>query len=231
MADLEWLVFDDSPAPSAFMLSLSDPRVRYFHSTDRISVETKRNQLIEQARGEVIALFDDDDYYGAGYLSGMLSVMRSQRAVFVKLFGFFLYSGLHNLFAYWDLRTNDGPHYRVSNGPLSLTKLDQAAFKNNHLGYGFSYVFKKYVWDAIKFPDQGYASDGLFAVAAANRFKLVGVDDIACECLHIIHGTNLSACFPQYLLPRFLLNGLFPKFNQQGYVQQTAGVSVGSAPS
>ena len=215
MADLEWLVLDDGPAPSAFMQSLSDPRVCYLHRTGQQSTGLKRNLLIERARGEIIALFDDDDYYGPAYLSRMLSLMQSQNADFVKLFGFFLYSHIHDLFAYWDLQNNDGPHYQVSNTPLALTSLDQTAFKHNYLGYGFSYVFKKHVWDAIKFPDLTWNSDRPFAVSAADRFGLFGIHDLTCDCLHVLHHSNTSSCFPQYLLPRFLLDRLFPNFKEQ----------------
>jgi glycosyltransferase involved in cell wall biosynthesis len=220
MADFEWLVLDDSPAPSTFMQSLGDPRVSYLHRTDKQSTGLKRNLLIERSRGDIIALFDDDDYYGSGYLSRMLSMMRSQNADFIKLFGFFLYSQIHDLFAYWDLQNNHGPHYKVSDTTLTLTSLDPVAFKSNHLGYGFSYVFKKYVWDAIKFPDLAWNSDAPFAISAADQFGLMGIHDVTCECLHVLHRSNISACFPQYLLPRFLLDRLFPNFKEQ-ILQQT----------
>jgi glycosyltransferase involved in cell wall biosynthesis len=77
------------------MMKLDDPRVFYDHRPERRSVGMKRNVLISRARGEIIAQFDDDDFYGKGYLSGMISAMRNGDADFVKLFGFFMYSQLH----------------------------------------------------------------------------------------------------------------------------------------
>ena len=61
--NIEWLVDDDSPLPSAFMQTLSDPRVHYFHAARRRSVGAKRNELIRRAKGDYIAHFDDDDYF------------------------------------------------------------------------------------------------------------------------------------------------------------------------
>ena len=46
----------------------------------RQSPGQKGSQIIERARGELIARFDDDDYCGVSYLSRMLSVMRNQLA-------------------------------------------------------------------------------------------------------------------------------------------------------
>jgi glycosyltransferase involved in cell wall biosynthesis len=214
MADFEWLVLDDSPVPSEFMMKLDDPRIFYDHLPERRSVGMKRNLLISRARGEIIAQFDDDDFYGKGYLSGMMSVMRNGDADFVKLFGFFMYSQLHDLFAFWDLRQNEGPHYEVGNAPLRLTRLDQAAFRNNYLGYGFSYVFKKRVWDSVNFIDQDWNEDAVFAIKAAEKFNIVGTYDLNCACLHILHRANTSVCLPQYILPRFLLDRLFPSVDE-----------------
>jgi glycosyltransferase involved in cell wall biosynthesis len=213
MADFEWLVLDDSPAPSEFMMTLDDPRVVYDHRPGRRSVGMKRNALISRARGEIIAQFDDDDFYGKGYLTMMISAMRNSNADFVKLFGFFIYSQFHDLFAFWDLRQNQGPHWEVGNRPLGLTRLDEAAFRNNHLGYGFSYVFRKRVWDLVTFADQDWNEDAVFAIKAAENFNIIGIYDLNCDCLHILHHTNTSVCLPQYLLPRFLLDKLFPSLD------------------
>src|SRR4051794_13447300 len=74
-ADRELLVYDDSPHPSPFMTSLADPRVTYRHHPQRLTIGEKRNRLIEQARGEVVAFFDDDDCYAPGYLEAMVAAL------------------------------------------------------------------------------------------------------------------------------------------------------------
>ena len=49
--DTELLILDDSDEPSPFLSRLDDPRVRYTHLTQRMSIGAKRNRLIEQAWG------------------------------------------------------------------------------------------------------------------------------------------------------------------------------------
>jgi glycosyltransferase involved in cell wall biosynthesis len=118
ISDFEWLILDDSPASSEFMLGVSDPRVIYEHATEKQSTGSKRNHLIRKARADIIALFDDDDFYGPNYLSNMMSEMRKNGADIVKFFGFFLYSKLYNALGYWDLTAKIGPHWVWSAQPI-----------------------------------------------------------------------------------------------------------------
>ncbi len=211
---IQWLVDDDSPAPSPFMTALSDPRVQYHHDPVRRSVGVKRNVLVARARGEIIAHFDDDDYYAPDYLSQMLSVMSAHQADFVKLSGFFLYSGLYDQFAYWDLMVKTGLHFIWSGQPVDtvlLTEQNNQNFADNHLGYGFSYLYKKRVWDQVKFPDVTWNEDGPFITAATRSGKVVCLSDTTGLSLHILHRGNSSKSFPQFLMPQFMIQTVFPK--------------------
>ena len=220
VADFEWLVLDDSPQPSSFMQGLSDRRIGYEHIGERQTVGAKRNHLIQKSRADIIAQFDDDDFYGRDYLATMLSKMKESGADFVKLFGFFLYHTGHKLFGYWDLSAKLGPHWRWSPAPPVLVMLDEKnneIFKDNHLGYGFSFVFRKKVWQQGNYPALDWNEDSAFARAASQQFRLAGFQDDSCICLHILHPkttshhqTNTSICYPQFLLPHFLLRRLFP---------------------
>ena len=177
VSDFEWLVLDDSPAPSAFMRGLSDRRIIYEHINEKRTIGAKRNHLVQNSRAGVIAQFDDDDFYGQDYLSTMLSAMRERNADIVKLFGFFLYSTRYKTFGYWDLTTKFGPHWLWSPAPPALVMMDEqnnGIFKETHLGFGFSYVFKKTVWEHGKFPDTDFNEDAAFVAAALRHFKLVG---------------------------------------------------------
>src|SRR5262245_42532069 len=69
--DRELLVLDDSEAPSPFFSALKDPLVQYYHLACRMGLGTKRNSLVKAAKGELIAHFDDDDYYAPTYLQVM----------------------------------------------------------------------------------------------------------------------------------------------------------------
>jgi hypothetical protein len=213
LSNFEWLVLDDSPRPSEYMLGVSDPRVIYEYAEKRRKPGSKINYLIQKARSDIIALFDDDDFYGANYLSNMLSEMHNNDADIVKFFGFFIYSKLYNALGYWDLNAKVGPHWVWSAQPLGIimmTEQNNEALKDNHLGYGFSYVFKKKVWEHGQFPDLNWNNDGVFMRNAVQEFKLVGIHDVVCTCLHVLHGSNTSQCFPQYMMPGFLAHKLFP---------------------
>jgi len=213
-ANLEWLILDDSPAPSRYLAGVADPRIRYSHSPERLRIGGKRNRLIAQARGEIIVHFDDDDYYAPRYVERM--VERLDRGFdFVKLSGWYLYCAPYRVFGYWDLNAIEGRcHLWSASRPPSrgrLRKADRAVFADNYLGYGFSYAFRRKVWEARPFPDGvDWNEDAPFALAARGAFRFHHFRDIGGLCLHILHRGNVSRCFPQYKLPSFVLRWLFP---------------------
>lgn len=212
---LEWIVIDDSDAPSPFMTSLADPRVVYRHLPARLTIGEKRNLAIELARGEVIAHFDDDEVYAPHYLGTMLQQMRRHEADFVKLGAFFLYSRVYGQFAYWDLTRKSGLHFCWSERPMTLLNFpgDNSAFADNHLGYGFSYCYAKRLWAAQPFEPRSFNEDGLFAKAARARGARIAMfaDDVGL-CLHVLHADNTSKSFPQFLLPDAIVERHFPHF-------------------
>ncbi len=54
-------------------------------------------------------------------------------------------------------------------------------------------------------------NDGPFIGKAIEHFKLAGIHDVHGTCLHLLHAANTSKCFPQYVIPTFLLPRLFPQ--------------------
>jgi hypothetical protein len=80
-------------------------------------------------------------------------------------------------------------------------------------GYGFSFVFRRTVWEAFHFPDQDHGEDQQFADAVVAKFKSAGKQDFDRSCLHIIHTSNTSVAFPQQTLPKEYLPQLFPEFH------------------
>lgn len=217
VSDIEWLVLDDSPEPSEFMQRLADPRIVYEHTAIRCTTGDKRNRLIDRAKGNIIALFDDDDFYGPNYLARMLSALEENDADIAKLFGFFAYHTLYRTFGFWDLNIKLGPHWvwsGASPGMMMLSEQNNQSLKDNHLGYGFSYVFRKKVWEKVNFPDMGGNSDAIFMIEAVRHFKLNGLYDLHRDSLHVLHGSNVSRCFPQYLIPNFLVTALFPEASE-----------------
>jgi len=86
LTDFEWLILDDSPAPSPYFATLDDSRVHYHHHPgERMLVSAKRNWLCERATASVIAQFDDDDYYAPPYLATMLGRLEAEGTDLVKL--------------------------------------------------------------------------------------------------------------------------------------------------
>ncbi len=208
----EWLVYDDSSTPSAFMQNLSDPKVHYFHSTDRITVGTKTNLLADAAQGDILAHFDDDDYYAPKYIEDSVTELENRQADLVKLSGFFVFSRVYNLFSYCDLMIKTGRFYHWSAAPIRELILDENnnhEFEHMHLGYGFNYLYRRHVWEKYKFPDITWAADEEFVQAALATEKIALRPDHSGLCLHIMHTNNSSSIFVQYVIPDFIPFRLF----------------------
>ena len=211
--DFEWLILDDSPEPSPYFAALSDPRIRYTHKKDRMLVSAKRNWLCERSTAPVIAQFDDDDYYAPNYLEKMLARLNRTGADITKLSAWFVYSAQLQRLGYWDTANTLGLHFTFGpekslQGFVNQTPPDN--MKNNYLGYGFSYVFRKSAWEAAPFPPVEYASDYGFVAGAIAKGKVFDhFADTDGLCLHVLRTDNMSRSFPQALLPDFMVEKLF----------------------
>ena len=213
--DFEWLILDDGPQASPYFPGLSDPRIRYHHlAGPKMKVSAKRNWLCERARAAVIAQFDDDDYYAPDYLAVMTKRLAESGTDITKLSAWFVYSAQLKRLGYWDTADTLGLHFTFGPDPVLNAFFNKAApdnMKNNYAGYGFSYVFKKSMWEAAPFPNVDYASDyGFVAAAQAKGCRLDHFADTQGLCLHILRKDNMSKSFPQHLLPDFMLKKLFP---------------------
>jgi len=62
---MEWLVFDDGTDKIADVLApyMKDLNIRYFSSEEKLNIGAKRNRLHREARGDILVVMDDDDYY------------------------------------------------------------------------------------------------------------------------------------------------------------------------
>jgi glycosyltransferase involved in cell wall biosynthesis len=215
--EFEWLVFDASPQDAQFE-GMDDRRIHYRRVPEWMTIGAKRNALCDAANADIIAHFDDDDFYGPRYLEGMLSLMTDLHLEFVKLFGFFLYHRNQKHFAYWDLERDLPMCCRLHpNEDLVWGKRPPSGVFDRW-GYGFSYVFNRRVWEEIRFPNENHGEDQPFAKTAVARFRAAGKQDFDCSCVHVIHEWNatqrgnISFCYPQQLLPIEWLPRLFPHF-------------------
>ena len=212
--DFEWLILDDGPEASAYFAGLSDPRIRYQHLPGaKMRVSAKRNWLCERAKAPVIAQFDDDDYYAPRYLATMLARLGQTGADITKLSAWFVYSAQLKRLGYWDTAALLGLHFTFGPEPVMnafFNKTVPDTMKNNYAGYGFSYVFRKTMWEKAPFPHVEYASDfGFVSAALTKGCRLDHFADTDGLCLHVLRKDNMSKSFPQYLLPDFMLEKLF----------------------
>ncbi|CAO3360090.1 glycosyltransferase family 2 protein [Azospirillum palustre] len=206
--EIEWLVFDDSPRPSVYLKPLANPRLKYFYSPSRYSIGEKRNILAEHAKGSVIVHMDDDDFYAPAYVERMLGWLE-QGYDLVKLSGWFLYSVPHRRFGYWDT-AHGGSHHRWGRQTCGYVEAPDAPFSPDNLdGYGFSYAYRRPVWETVRFPAVNACEDAPFVKAARERFRVGAFPDAEGLCLHTLHARSTSLCLPQYELPPLLVERLF----------------------
>ncbi len=213
--DRELLILDDSLEPSPFFLQLNDPRVKYYHNPTRLSIGLKRNYLNERASGEIIAHFDDDDYYAPEYLMEMIDQLGD--ADFIKYSRWLAWRELDGTLWEWDTNFIGGPHYLVSGWgcsnilvdmrPLFESDLIMNEWNNgNKWGFGFSYVYRKSIWKECPFEDLNGGEDGNFvAKARALGKKITHIPDFKHLALHTVHEKSTSKIFPQYRCPVSIL--------------------------
>ena len=165
------LVHDSSDIPSPTFLHISDPRVRYVHTAGRVPHGASRNELLRMSRAQVIAHFDDDDWYAPHYLTTMLSRLRQEDADLIKL-------------AIWNEVHEDGRRSQY-NG------FDAA--QNDLWGWGFSYVYRRSVTQRVSFQScAGYgpiSEDYVFLRGLWDAGLVTAlVRDGADWTLHLAHG-------------------------------------------
>ncbi len=229
--DKELLILDDSPSPSPAMHSLRDPRVRYMHSTTRMTLGAKRDRLVREASGDVIVHFDDDDYYSPSYVVEMVDRLNGYDMV--KLSGWFIFDVRAQHLFFWETQELSHIHYALGkdlNGPVALDMTaaqsqGDAWIVDKMWGYGFSYVFRRGMYLSVQFDasvnhgeDYGFARRCLQA-----GLRLRAVPDYAGLCLHVIHGGHLSRVFPNYRVPSFFLDRLFGS-EVRRYLRESHGV-------
>jgi glycosyltransferase involved in cell wall biosynthesis len=213
----EWLIYDTSLRPTSF----SDPRVTYIYDDQIVTIGEKRNRLIERATGDCIVHFDDDDYYAASYLESV--VRRLQQSAFFTMHSWFSYDTKNGQFFYWD--TEEGGEIRYCLSPFSgstLREIELGPYLQGQkellnyrgkTGYGFSFAYTKEVASRCRFRDIDLAEDRHFYEAVeAEGFLINTLAEQKGELVHVIHESNTSVEFPQYRVPRFLVQNLFPPF-------------------
>lgn len=212
----ELLILDDSEEPSEFFTQLKDDRVSYTHTPSRLALGEKRNELLKKAKGDIIAHFDDDDLYAPQYLRFMAKNLGADYAL-ITLASWFIYDKQHKTFFYWDTTYLSPLHFIVqAKHPTKTIKgieeLPESFASDTKWGYGFSYVYYRSIYPDIAFEPQDTFKEDLHFVRKIQKAGLAcrSILDLEGLAIHVIHTSQTSRVFPQFILPPFILEKHFP---------------------
>ena len=93
--DFEFIILNDSPENTeldSLVKSYKDKRIKYIKSDKNMGIAAARNKLLEQARGEYIAIFDHDDISVPTRLAQQVAVLDANPEIgvvsgWLELFG------------------------------------------------------------------------------------------------------------------------------------------------
>lgn len=145
-----------------------DPRIRYYRLNKKITLGAKLNLACNYAQGEIIANWDDDDWYASTRLTYQVDALKINNNIEV--------CGINNLL-YYDLQNNSGYRYIYPAGqkPWLL---------------GSSLCYTKKLWYRNRFADINVGMDGLFVWATSpGNIKVLSDSTMS---VHMIHESNVS---------------------------------------
>ena len=206
----ELLILDNTPNGKEAIEQLQKqyPNIHLWHIHEICSIGSKRNQLIQKASGELIAHFDDDDYYSPTYIETLAKALINSNADLLKLSAWFCLHEPSKTLGYWDTTRTDLPHTTFTgneNPAAHHQTFTWKQYKSFLTGYGFSYMFTKKAWDSTKFDDISFGEDSRFCEKIASQKACIKhLKDTQGICLHVIHSKNSSRCFPNFSIPNWL---------------------------
>ena len=164
--NLELLVVDDGTEPVAACIPESD-RIRYIRLDRKATIGAKRNLACEQARGEFIVHWDDDDWYPADRVTRQIDALRGRDHDI---------SGTSRIY-YYDVATTQAWEYRYSHS--------NAAWVG-----GNTLVYRKTFWDNHRFADIQIGEDSRFVWSNGGR-SICDLNDPSL-CIATVHSENVS---------------------------------------
>lgn len=163
---LELIVVDDG-ADSIADCMPADPRIRYFRLDQKLTIGAKRNFACEQARGEFIAHWDDDDWYPTSRIRAQMSALLNSSAHVCGSSQIYFYAPA----------TEQAWEYRYS-------ATGQAWVSGTTLAY------RKQAWEHSPFPDLQVGEDSHFVYHGGSKT----ICDLAVSelCVGMVHTGNTS---------------------------------------
>jgi glycosyltransferase involved in cell wall biosynthesis len=205
---IEWLVLDDSAQPSVTLSRERWDGLKYVHIPERVSVGAKRNRLLSQATGAIIVHFDDDDFYGPDYISNAVNFLEAGKLDVALLSGFFVAHLSSDDFGYYRTHIKQGPAFAFNKTGVRPVELGRINIPFIHLCFGWSYIYRRNVWEHAGFQELNVFEDREFIRTAGQKFKMGAHEVTSLDCLHAIHARSSSQCFPQFLIPGFMIESL-----------------------
>jgi glycosyltransferase involved in cell wall biosynthesis len=173
----ELIVVDDGDDPIGDLVS-RQPHIRYFRLPDRLSIGAKRNFACQHARGEIIAHWDDDDWYARDRLRYQVAPILAGQADI---------TGLENAFVldvaggrFWT--THSGLHQQMFVGDV----------------HGGTLTFGRQLWSGgLRYPEVSLAEDAwLLVLALRHGWRLLRLPNPG-VFIYMRHSRNTwSECVP-----------------------------------
>jgi glycosyltransferase involved in cell wall biosynthesis len=161
----ELLILDDGDDPVGDLIP-DDPTIRYVRLDRPYRLGPKRNLACQLARGEILAHWDDDDWYAPWRLSHQVSGMQEQ--------GVELSGSPRALF----LELGSGRAWRYDYPAMGRPWLN-----------GASLCYARTLWDRIKFEDVEQGEDALFAWSISTFNPHMPDPELL---VGLIHGSNAA---------------------------------------
>ena len=170
-ASKELVVLEDGRPSLAGRLP-DDPRVPYIATGAAArSIGAMRNEACRLARGDIVAHWDDDDWYGPERLSRQVAAIRT---------------GSADISALRDSLMLDLPTWRFWRSQPDLHR--RLSVRDVH---GGTLVYRREVWaNQARFPDASLAEDAVFLDQAVRRGARLRAVDAAGIFIYVRHGAN-----------------------------------------
>lgn len=166
----ELIVIDDGSDAIGDQLR-GETAVRYVRVDRRISIGAKRNLACAEARGEIVAHWDDDDWYSADRLERQVApILRGEAEI----------TGLENRFV---LQMPDRKFWTIDR------RLHRSMFVGDV--HGGTLVFRRAIWaSGVRYPEVDLAEDAMFLQQATSRGKRLLRLDNRGSFVYLRHGSN-----------------------------------------
>jgi predicted O-methyltransferase YrrM len=164
----ELIVLDDGEDSVADLIP-DDPRIRYLRMEERHTMGAKHNQGCRLARGEIIAHWDDDDWFATSRLSYQVSELLQQPQMTL--------TGLSRLLFY----------------SPGADRAWEYAYPSAQLPWvcGSTFCYRKTFWERHPFPDMNEGADTVFVWGLNGDARVLALSDHR-WLVGMIHSHNTS---------------------------------------